>query len=124
MRDEAFRTSFLLIAHSTSTLPLRTADEVDLGRLPPAQLRATPTGAGSPMPRPCWCPTECARRHYARRLGLECVHIPLPLNPGRVIAAEPEPRYVTFVNPQVLKGVAVVARIAAELGGGVPRSRS
>jgi hypothetical protein len=31
MRDEAFRTSFLLVAHSTSMLALRTADEVDLG---------------------------------------------------------------------------------------------
>src|SRR5262245_11187929 len=32
MKDEAFRTSFLLIAHSTSMLPLGTAHEVDLGR--------------------------------------------------------------------------------------------
>jgi hypothetical protein len=31
MRDEAFRISFLLIAHSTSMLPLRTAHEIDLG---------------------------------------------------------------------------------------------
>jgi len=61
-------------------------------------------------------PTEYARRLYARRLGLDCTHIPLPLNPRRVIAIEPEPRYVTFVNPQVLKGAAVVARIAKELG--------
>ena len=56
-------------------------------------------------------PTECARRLYARRLGLECVHIPLPLNPARILATDPEPRYVTFVNPQVPKGAAVVARI-------------
>ena len=61
-------------------------------------------------------PTEYARRLYARRLGLDCTHIPLPLNPRRVVATEPEPRYVTFVNPQVLKGAAVVARIAKELG--------
>jgi len=60
-------------------------------------------------------PTEYSRRLYARRLGLDCTHIPLPLNPRRVIAAEPEPRYVTFVNPQLLKGAAVVARIATEL---------
>jgi glycosyltransferase involved in cell wall biosynthesis len=60
-------------------------------------------------------PTECARRHYARRLGLDCVHIPLPLNPKRVIAAEREPRYVTFVNPQLAKGAAVVARIVLEM---------
>ncbi len=60
-------------------------------------------------------PTNCARRHYARRLGRDCTHIPLPLNPARYIAADAEPRYVTFVNPQVLKGAGVVARIAAEL---------
>ncbi|MFI5454315.1 MAG: glycosyltransferase [Isosphaerales bacterium] len=61
-------------------------------------------------------PTEYSRRLYARRLGLDCTHIPLPLNPRRVVATEPEPRYVTFVNPQLLKGAAVVARIASELG--------
>ena len=34
----------------------------------------------------------------------------------RVIADDPEPRYVTFVNPQPEKGAAVFARIALELG--------
>jgi glycosyltransferase involved in cell wall biosynthesis len=33
-----------------------------------------------------------------------------------VVAADPEPRYLTFVNPQATKGVTVFARIAAELG--------
>ena len=61
-------------------------------------------------------PTEYARRLYTRRLGLECTQIPLPLNQERVIAPLPEPKYVTFVNPQVMKGAAVVARIALELG--------
>jgi glycosyltransferase involved in cell wall biosynthesis len=61
-------------------------------------------------------PTEHARRLYADRLGVECTHIPLPINANRVLAGDREPRYVTFVNPQVLKGVAVVARIALELG--------
>jgi glycosyltransferase involved in cell wall biosynthesis len=60
-------------------------------------------------------PTECAQRHYARRLGLDSVHIPLPLNPKRVIASDPEPSYVTFVNPQWAKGAAMVARIVFEL---------
>jgi hypothetical protein len=60
-------------------------------------------------------PTEYARRFYAHRLGLDCVHIELPLNPARVIASEPEPRFVTFVSPQIAKGAAVVARIALEL---------
>lgn len=33
----------------------------------------------------------------------------------RVVASDPEPRYLTFVNPQPAKGSAVFARIAAEL---------
>src|SRR5260370_23566683 len=61
-------------------------------------------------------PAEFARRLYARRLGLDCIHIPLPLNPRRVIAAEPDPRYVTFVHPPVLQGPAPVARVAQGLG--------
>jgi glycosyltransferase involved in cell wall biosynthesis len=61
-------------------------------------------------------PTECARRVYNERLGRECVHIPLPINSARVIVSDRDPRYVTFVNPQVAKGAAVVARIAEVLG--------
>jgi glycosyltransferase involved in cell wall biosynthesis len=60
-------------------------------------------------------PTEYARRHYARRLGLECTAIELPLQRHRVLPADHDPRYVTFVNPQPAKGVTVFARIAAEL---------
>ncbi len=33
-----------------------------------------------------------------------------------MIAPNPEPQYVTFVNPQLAKGAAMVARIALELG--------
>ena len=39
-----------------------------------------------------------------------------PLRPRRAIAADPEPKYVTFVNPQPAKGASVVARVAMELG--------
>jgi glycosyltransferase involved in cell wall biosynthesis len=60
-------------------------------------------------------PSEYARRHYGRSIGLETTAIPYPLRPARAIAAESEPRYVTFVNPQVTKGAAVFARIAVEL---------
>jgi glycosyltransferase involved in cell wall biosynthesis len=61
-------------------------------------------------------PTDYARRLYARRPGLRCTFLPLPLRRDRVLAVDRRPRYVTFVNPQLLKGVAVVARIALELG--------
>jgi glycosyltransferase involved in cell wall biosynthesis len=60
-------------------------------------------------------PSGFARRFYARRLGLHCTAIPYPLCPERVVASDPESRYVTFVNPQPTKGVTVFARIALEL---------
>jgi len=49
-------------------------------------------------------PTECARRHYTRRLGLDCMHIPLPLNPKRVLAAEPEPKVCDVRQPAMGQG--------------------
>ena len=61
-------------------------------------------------------PSEYARRHYARTIGQETVAIPYPLRRERVVAQDPDPRYVTFVNPQPAKGAAVFARIALELG--------
>ena len=42
--------------------------------------------------------------------------IPDPIRLDRVIAEEPEPKYVTFINPQPDKGATVFARIALELG--------
>ncbi len=60
-------------------------------------------------------PSEYSRRHYARRLGLDCAAIPLPVRPERVVAAEREPRHLTFVNPSPVKGLTVFARIALEL---------
>ena len=61
-------------------------------------------------------PTEYCRRHYARRLGLDSTLIPYPFHAARVVAEDREPKYVTFVNPVPEKGMAVFARIAAELG--------
>jgi glycosyltransferase involved in cell wall biosynthesis len=61
-------------------------------------------------------PSGYARRFYARRLGLDSTAIPYPLCPERVVASDPEPRYVTFINPQATKGATVFARIALELG--------
>jgi glycosyltransferase involved in cell wall biosynthesis len=60
-------------------------------------------------------PSQFARQHYRRTLGLESVVLPPPLNPARVCCAAVEGRYVTFVNPQPAKGVSVFARIALEL---------
>lgn len=60
-------------------------------------------------------PSEFSRRYHARRLGIDATAIPYPLRPERVIASDPQPHYLTFVNPQPAKGVTVFARIAAEL---------
>jgi glycosyltransferase involved in cell wall biosynthesis len=60
-------------------------------------------------------PSRYAQRFYARRLGLETTAIPYPLRAERVVAADPAPNYLTFVNPQPAKGVTVFARLAAEL---------
>jgi glycosyltransferase involved in cell wall biosynthesis len=61
-------------------------------------------------------PSEYSRRYHLRRLGLDGAVIPDPLGHDRVVATECEPRYLTFINPQPVKGVTVFARIALELG--------
>jgi glycosyltransferase involved in cell wall biosynthesis len=64
-------------------------------------------------------PSEYSRRHY-RQIGLDGTVIADPIPLDRVIAADPDPKYVTFINPQPEKGVAVFARIALELGSRRP----
>jgi glycosyltransferase involved in cell wall biosynthesis len=60
-------------------------------------------------------PSEFARDHYRRTLGLECVALPGCLDWDRVLCPEVRPRYATFVNPQPDKGVFWFARLAHEL---------
>ncbi|WP_337175133.1 glycosyltransferase [Paludisphaera sp.] len=60
-------------------------------------------------------PSKFSSRFYERRLGLASTAIPNPLCVRRVVAPEPEPQYLVFVNPQPTKGVTIFARIAAEL---------
>src|SRR5262249_38998593 len=61
-------------------------------------------------------PSEFAADHYRRTFGRECVALSPPLSWARLHCPAVEGRYVTFVNPQPEKGVAVFARIALELG--------
>jgi glycosyltransferase involved in cell wall biosynthesis len=61
-------------------------------------------------------PSEYSRRYYSRRVGLDGVVIPDPIQLDKVIAEDCEPQYVTFINPQPEKGASVFARIALELG--------
>jgi hypothetical protein len=51
----------------------------------------------------------------SRLLGLDGPVISDPIPLDRNVVDNPEPQYVTFVNPQLPKGVAVFARIAIEL---------
>ncbi len=61
-------------------------------------------------------PSEYSRRFHRARIGLDGPVISDPIPLDRVIAADPDPRYVTFINPQPEKGLTVFARIAMELG--------
>jgi glycosyltransferase involved in cell wall biosynthesis len=61
-------------------------------------------------------PSEYSRRFHHRRIGLDGPVISDPMRLDRAIAEDPDPRYVTFVNPQPEKGLAVFAQIALELG--------
>lgn len=60
-------------------------------------------------------PSEYSRRFHQRRIGIDGVVIPDPIRLDRVIAENPEPTYVTFINPQPEKGLTVFAAIALEL---------
>jgi glycosyltransferase involved in cell wall biosynthesis len=60
-------------------------------------------------------PSEYSRRCHNRTIGLDGVVIPYPIPLERVIAPDPQPTYVAFINPQLSKGVTIFARIAMEL---------
>jgi glycosyltransferase involved in cell wall biosynthesis len=61
-------------------------------------------------------PSAFSREHYRRTLGLEATALPCVIDWSRVRCERAEGRYVTFVNPQPIKGVSWFARIAHELG--------
>ncbi len=44
--------------------------------------------------------SEYSRCHHARLMGLDGPVIPDPIPLDCIVAAEPEPKYVTFINPQ------------------------
>ena len=61
-------------------------------------------------------PSEFARRHYRDKVGLDCQALSYPVDWDRVPSPDREPRFVTFVNPCLEKGVYPFARIAHEIG--------
>ena len=64
----------------------------------------------------CLVASEFARRHYRERVGLDCHALSYPVDWNRARAHSREPRFVTFANPCIEKGVYPFARIAHELG--------
>ena len=64
----------------------------------------------------CIVASEFARRQYRETVGLDCQTLPYPIDWDRVTVDSREPRFVTFVNPCLEKGVYAFARIAEELG--------
>ena len=81
-----------------------------------------PKGSGSEKDRSAFAdvsavifPAEYSRRRHARLLGLDGTVISDAIPLDRIVAADPEPKYVTFINPQPSKGMAVFARIAVVL---------
>jgi len=61
-------------------------------------------------------PSHFAADYYREALGLDCTVLPNAIDVDRAQADRVEPRYVTFVNPSIEKGVYAFARIADELG--------
>lgn len=61
-------------------------------------------------------PSRFAADYYRDALGLDCVVLPNLVDLDRVRAERREPKYLTFVNPSVEKGMYPFARIADELG--------
>jgi len=61
-------------------------------------------------------PSRFAADYYRDALGVECVVLPNLVDLGRARAVRRSPRYATFVNPSVEKGMFPFARIADELG--------
>jgi hypothetical protein len=46
-------------------------------------------------------PSEYSRCHYARLQGLDGPVIPDPIPLDRIVFTDPEPIYVTFINPDL-----------------------
>lgn len=61
-------------------------------------------------------PSRFSADYYRRTLGLDCVVIPYVVDFERVHVDQPQPKYLTLVNPSIEKGVFPFARIADELG--------
>jgi glycosyltransferase involved in cell wall biosynthesis len=60
-------------------------------------------------------PSRFSQHYYAERLGLRCEVMPCAIAMDRIMVRERRPQYLTFVNPQIVKGLYVFARIAEQI---------
>lgn len=56
--------------------------------------------------------SQTTSKLYAARDGINCVPIGQFIEPERVVAPQRDPIYITMINPDLFKGVAIFARIA------------
>ena len=127
---EFFQEGFwTLTVRDVASSPLRLAIPITAGMIAEAKSRGIPVVfifaqlCSTPaMPRffanvdYCLVASDFARRHYRDKVGLDCQALSYPVDWDRVRAPDRDPRFVTFVNPCVEKGVYPFARIAHELG--------
>lgn len=61
------------------------------------------------------CCSAFLRDEYERAIGLESTALPLPIDPGEVLAAAHERVFVTMVNPSPEKGLFFLVRLCEEV---------
>ena len=66
-------------------------------------------------------PSEFLAGRYRDEISLESTPLPTPLDLEDVVAADPDPIFMTMVNPSVEKGLFFFARLAEELGRREPK---
>jgi hypothetical protein len=66
-------------------------------------------------------PSEFLAGRYRESIGIDSTPLPTPLDPEDVVATDPDPIFVTMVNPSVEKGLFFFARLAEEIGKRQPK---
>jgi glycosyltransferase involved in cell wall biosynthesis len=67
-----------------------------------------------------YVPSEFSRDYYWKNFSISCHVLPNPVDPARVCVSQRVPRFLTFVNPSLEKGVYAFARIVSELSSRRP----
>ena len=65
-------------------------------------------------------PSDFARRRYSERLGISCEVVPPVIDESRILSDSFDPRWITFINPSVEKGLYFFLGLALELNRRLP----